>query len=279
MLALQEYFDVDEAQEENPMQAAHALTASFGNTKLSQLENLEQKLREHKGHLLGCEELVARKIDSFLEILARRVNALKVLSKKYPDLASKYGYFDYKAALKWRDNKEYPSLAVYELGSHAMTFAPINSYCRTTERVRKVAGCMDTYLLNGKPTVRIPKEDGYGKEAYGSLEINPILPLPIFDCFADMGQVLCGKGFKLTSRFSGLIPSDIRPKIVEAKSDFGADIFILAEAQWEEKVELPNPDPIVIGFKHGYAWLITTFDLTTLEAEMVKGLSAPLLNS
>jgi len=249
VLALQEYFDVDEEQKKNPVRAALVCVQPLKSDALSQLKNFERRLGDQKRSLSDYETTIGNKIDSFMKILGRRIHAVETLPSKYPKLAKKYGYFDYKTALSWRDTKGYPRLAIYGPNSNACRFRA--------------------------------EDDGWNDlQSTSELEI-PHLPKSLRKCFSDVTKRLLKKSFrkdsaiKLTSRFTGLIPSEARQQIIAAKKDFGENIFILAEAAWKEK-SIPNPDPIVIGFKHEHAWLITTFDLTTLEAEMVKALSAPL---
>ncbi len=243
---LVEYLDIDKAQKENPVRAALACIQPLELTLLSQLKNLERRLEDYKGNLSDYEAEVAKKIDSFMEIIGRRIHAVEVLPSKYPNLAKRYGYFDYQTALSWRDKKGFPRLAIY---------GPESGIC-----------CFKA------------KDDGWSWHAKSKMEA-PRLPKSLRRCFQDVTKLLRKKAdnkdrtIKLASRFTGLIPVETRQQIVAAKKDFGDDIFVLAEAQWKEK-STPNPDPIVIGFKHEHAWLITTFDLTSLEAEIVKGLSA-----
>lgn len=78
----------------------------------------------------------------------------------------------------------------------------------------------------------------------------------------------------IESKYSGIIPNDVRAKIHEAKRDFGDRIIILTEApkKWQVgsvRVNRPRLDPLVLGYMHGQFWLITEYDTTPAE-EWVK---------
>lgn len=70
----------------------------------------------------------------------------------------------------------------------------------------------------------------------------------------------------LSATFKGVIPEKTREKIVDcAKGKLFGNIIIVAEAPWHLRKEIIDPDPLVIGVKHGKAWLIDVFDLTPTE--------------
>ena len=83
----------------------------------------------------------------------------------------------------------------------------------------------------------------------------------------------------MTFSFSGIVPLNSRKAIVEAKKYF-ENIYIIAQAEWvEERVEVPAyRDPIAVGFLAGHAWVITSFDLTSLEESILVSSSQKVNN-
>ena len=264
MSALTEYIDIDDSQRHNPIQAAITLSQPLDRVDLSKIYKLKEVLTKHKATLFECEKTTADKITAFTGILDRRIDALLTLPAKYPALASKYGYFDYQTALSWRDTSGYPSLAVYGLGSVSFSFSIIVSN-------------FNEWKSSKNPDLPEYFSKLYKDETHGNNDVVRAMyaktlqgPQPRYANYDN--------SITIESRFKKLIPPNVRKNIMEAREDFGDNIFILAEAEWETHIAvIPNPDPIVIGFKHGYAWLITTFDLTTLEAEMANQFSMNLI--
>lgn|GEM_PF-5290440 len=73
----------------------------------------------------------------------------------------------------------------------------------------------------------------------------------------------------IEARFSGIVPAKTKVEIKKAQElKFFEEIFLLAETtQWDVKMVRPIPkdDPLVIGYDGARFWLITTFDMTSLE--------------
>lgn len=79
----------------------------------------------------------------------------------------------------------------------------------------------------------------------------------------------------ISSRFAGLIPADVRAKIVEAQPLFQTKkdkptLFLIAEATWSTTVTQPvvRRDPLVVGWDGNRLRLIAHFNLTSLERYM-----------
>jgi len=75
--------------------------------------------------------------------------------------------------------------------------------------------------------------------------------------------------FKLTSKFSGIVPKEVR-NIIRANTHKFDHVCIISEADnwtYNETVTYnpPNPDPLVVGIKDDLAYLICTFYVTKLE--------------
>jgi hypothetical protein len=92
-------------------------------------------------------------------------------------------------------------------------------------------------------------------------------------------ELIHTKILAIEARFSGIIPSDVREKINQAKlSGFFQEIFLLAETpKWEvhflkrpKPTPIPRVDPLVIGYDGKRFWLITPFDMTTLEQHIAN---------
>lgn len=118
--------------------------------------------------------------------------------------------------------------------------------------------------------------------------ITPVLPQGLVACYSDVLKAFAdGFGFaqhergsrtnidrtaNISARFTGVIPPDVREKIVEAqKTEHFQKIFILAEPEMtvsESEVKTPvpiPPDPIVFGWDGELPWHIAHFDLTPVE--------------
>ncbi len=65
-----------------------------------------------------------------------------------------------------------------------------------------------------------------------------------------------------TDKFSGLIPTEVKKEIIEAKDIFD-EIFLVKEAKWQ--LEIIEKDPLIIGLLNGEAYLISHFDCTPFE--------------
>lgn len=98
-------------------------------------------------------------------------------------------------------------------------------------------------------------------------ETLPPLPEPIGRAL--MGGLMLPRAMSLRSTFTGLIPPLARAEIAKAKPLFGEDVYIIAEANWEQ-VPSPRIDPLVVGWRAGALWLIAQFDLTDIENYFVS---------
>lgn len=82
------------------------------------------------------------------------------------------------------------------------------------------------------------------------------------------------KNLVLESRFNGLIPEITIEKVKEAEKDFQREhIYLISETQpqeWGSKIIVVN-DPLIIGIKHDYAYLISHFNTTPLENIVKEG--------
>lgn len=110
------------------------------------------------------------------------------------------------------------------------------------------------------------------------------VPGPLSDYYADIQEGLARRvarlrtrAVELSWRFEGVIPDEIRERIVEHVDDFGeGEIILVADAPletWrfrERRAELEaRParllDPLVVGLKAGRLWLLDAFDPTPIE--------------
>lgn len=78
----------------------------------------------------------------------------------------------------------------------------------------------------------------------------------------------------LQTKFPGIIPANIRNQINEVRPHFD-EVVIIAEApKWEIDGKIihypPNPDPLVVGIKDKFCYLVNSFDVTLLENYIVK---------
>lgn len=251
--------DIYQGDEHNLANIDESLLQPLTNEDLTIIEKLKLSLRRQRAVLLGCEEVVANRIDAFIDILDRRIEAIIELPIKYPSLCCKYKYFDHETALGWRNKDGYPSLAIYSLASSVFSFGMSADWGLCDYKCRSnVPEPFKKYFVDTDRTIREDELRDVYKAMFHNLKINR----------HNSGQI--------KSQFKELISSDVRLKIRAAEKDFGDNIFILAETDWDGDKVSPGLNPIVIGLKNNSAWMITTFNSTTLEVEAVKGLSKSL---
>lgn len=247
--AVIDFIDVETMKNANPVGAALGCVQPLRSSELSELNRVTEQLEDQKKKLFACEADVGGQIDCFANIIARRRDAILILQSEYPDLSIKYPFFDLETALKWRNQDGYPSLAIYSLTSNVCKFVgkqkivsynPMRTRCTVKMRSPKLPKAIKNYFADFIKKIRkMTKKVGF-----------------------------MSNKVTISSQFRGMIPQECRQAIVDAQEDFGENIFILSEAAWETKIT--NLDPIVIGYKHKHAWLISVFDLTSLETEIAK---------
>jgi|SRR3989344_3478451 len=110
--------------------------------------------------------------------------------------------------------------------------------------------------------------------------VEPGLPQNIAKQYQDVLRFLATKrekrkGVELTCRFEGLVPSEVKQKIKEARDTFGSQIFIVAEPgrlTLNAITPLPKGDPLIVGYDPtadaNSLWLIADFDTTPVEDAM-----------
>lgn len=178
----------------------------------------------------------------------------KVLQAKSLDKLEKYPLFQLDC-LKWRNKSGAPLLAVFNLESPVFKISVVGKRRRAWRPIK------------------------------WQKKISPSLPAVLQACYADVITRLGGvartapkarrvvqANVSIETKFNGLIPDDVRQKIVECKKEF-KQIFIVAEAakyKLTEKVVTapkprPNLDPLVVGYDGTNFWLIAAFDMTPLE--------------
>jgi hypothetical protein len=157
--------------------------------------------------------------------------------------------------LNWRSNwRGYPTFALYSLHSPAMVL-------RSDRAVRNNQG---RWLFE-------PKD----------------LPEPITEIYHKHQQRLTDG--RITTHFQGIIPKSVREDIKKAEPFFTeqydgkaqvggkTQIYLIGEAKWVEGAEPEPPkvpwhlrlDPLVVGWDGSDLWLISHFDLTSIERYMM----------
>lgn len=150
--------------------------------------------------------------------------------------------------LTWRTDNGLPKLAVFALNEHEF-------YLEVERGSSNFKNHMSPY---------VPGVQDYYNDVFKLLE----------------RKLINNSGIRMTkisSSFnSGAIPWEVRQEIEKAKNVFPdrvythtniwSDIFIVAEVQNWDMIDSPvKVDPLVIGHKSDFYWLITSFDLTSLE--------------
>ena len=243
------FIDIEVSARKNPVQTV-LQTCVQPLAESESLYEFREKLIDLKRNLFGCEYESIAKIDRLLEgVVANRIWALENLPKKYPKICKNYSYFDFRSALKLRNEKGYPLLAVFPIES--------NSFSLGFRWIEK-----DSYEYVGFPL-------------YSST-----LPNPFIDCFYDVlmetlkvrpSSWRFGRN-TITSKFSGIITPESREAIIKAKQYFEDKIYIIAEAEWDEATSI-NKNPIVVGYFEQHTWVITSFDHTSLEESVLGAFS------
>ena len=163
--------------------------------------------------------------------------------------------------LTWRDNKGWPKLVPFSLGSATFSFQ--------TNIIWKSRLSYGYYEHSSSTRRRIYRSS-----------IKPDLPKPIRELYQDVVDKIDKMAKKekkkivLATTWSGLIPQEVKLLIREHQKDF-KELLLLAEpTAWElSKIEVKAPvptpvrypDPLLVGFDGEKLWLIKQFDVTTLE--------------
>ena len=143
-------------------------------------------------------------------------------------------------ALKWRNAKGYPRLAVFSLSSANFE-------------------------------IGIIAERNWGVSY--SRRHTPELPRPILKSYDDVFLKLREmarderKSMRLRTYFEGLIPVDVRQQIVETRPHF-KHLFVVAEAgKWDLQKSAPirRADPLLVGWDAYRLWILASFDTTPIE--------------
>lgn len=210
--------------------------------ELAEIEAKIKKLENLKASLFRLEENGRKEIEGEIKKLQLRKKELD----GYGKYAQKYKLFSMEV-FKLRDRNGWPRIAIFDLNS------PI---CSLRMNCFKRDQSGENYFVSET----IPE--------YGHL------PSQVFDLFDDVFEKLSkAEGLKpgltesITTEFAGVIPDDVRKKIIAANKEFER-VFIIAEANWQERLE-PNKDPLVIGWDGANCWLVHSFNTTNWE-ERVK---------
>lgn len=214
---------------------------------------------DFSGQLLGIEQVAKSAIDNRLKTLREEQANLRRLvaigERQYRRLSYE--------PLKWRDENGWPCLAVYSLESADCTIECSRSFITSPIRFGS-----DRYRFDfSLPTHLLPS---HLRECYRDME-----DLLKAECVRKHSRAAAlSITIKLSSRFVGIIPSDVKEKIRDAQSIFGENIFLIAEARWTKTATQPPPaidrDPLVVGWDGADLWLIDVFDITPVEQAMIN---------
>lgn len=210
--------------------------------EIDKLIKEKQFLERKLDQLLAIEFHAKTKIRKSIESIDNRLPKLikQKISLKYPTKLSTHVF-------KWRNKKGFPSLAIF-----------------------------DPFAEHDYEAVCQIENSSYIRYPMG-------LPYAIREAMLDgLVQIVPSKsrGLNLAMEFKGLIPYEIREKILTAREEFKQldftecttnghtkwhvhKVFVVTEAAWEEG--RLNIDPLVIGWDGKECRLIASFDLTTLE--------------
>ena len=180
--------------------------------------------------------------------------------------------------LKWRDENGWPRLVVFGIDSPYFEIKSFPSFEDFT------MGFFNGFISRIQDHI-VKVEKKLGTKTTISFE-ERALPDVIQSCYGDVllkleqmsiwdSRKRTSTAFSLSCRFEGLIPQDIRQKIVEAQRSF-KEVFVIAEVGeikiTERKIALPIPagrDPLAVGFDGSQLWLIADFETTPVEEAMI----------
>lgn len=213
-------------------------------------------------NLLGIEEASKPRVENGLAVLKRE----QVELQNRVTFGTKYHLLSMEP-LTWRDKNGWPRLIVFSLDSPHFE---ISVSARSTDDWRNLRF---------------------------STKMFPTLPDQIVACYSDVQKILRKKAgarhkaktlstydtgnvkvaVKLSCRFEGIIPDDVKGKIAEARGSF-KEIFLVAEPTGFEinitAIVVPKRDPLVVGFDGKQLWLIADFETTPIEEAMIFTLSS-----
>lgn len=210
------------------------------------------------GNLLGIEWASKPRVENGLAVLKREQMELQ----NRVTFGTKYHLLSMEP-LTWRDKNGWPRLIVFSLDSPSFE---ISISARNTDDRRN--------------RLRF------------STKMFPILPDQIAACYSDVQKTLRQRAsarcrskmssaydtdnvrvsVKLSCRFEGIIPGDVKEKIAEARGSF-TEMFLIAEPKGfeinETAIVVPKRDPLVVGFDGSQLWLIADFETTPVEEAMI----------
>mgnify|MGYP001613961619 CR=1 FL=1 len=233
-------------------------------------------------NLLGIEKPAEERIKNGLTVLKRQQTQLQsrvTLGTRYHLLSTE--------PLTWREKDGWPRLVVFSLDSPNFEMKVTGSIARVRE------GMVRHERQLGASRTSISFEKRRVKEYRFTRGIQPTLPHVIGSCYSDvlakLGQMALKrkKSIRLSCRFEGLIPLDVKQKITEAR-DLFKHIFLVAEPNGftisERAITVPrprprpDPDPLVVGFDGSQLWLIADFNTTPVEEMMIFPLPGAIKN-
>jgi len=204
------------------------------------------------GNLLGIEEASKPRVENGLAVLKQE----QVELQNRVNFGTRYHLLSMEP-LTWRDKNGWPRLIVFSLDSPRFEIAVSGRRNDLDDRIR-----FRTKMF-------------------------PELPEAIASCYEDVLKTLRQraskrqKSVKLSCRFEGLIPDDVKQKIAEARGSF-KEMFLIAEPKGfeinETAIVVPRVDPLVVGFDGTKLWLIADFETAPVEEAMIFSLSGASKN-
>ena len=151
------------------------------------------------------------------------------------------------AAFTWRDKRGFPRLVPFSLTSPNFIIGTI-------------------------------RDNSWRGTSYRGPENRTRLPKPIQELYKDVLKLTKdmakaeGKSIRLRAEFSGMIPQEVRDQIAEVKGLF-QNLYIVSEVKgWavEKTAPIRKTDPLLVGWDGYQAWLLASFDTTSVEKYIEK---------
>ena len=220
------------------------------------LARQNNKTRDFSGEIENADvelEHVREAISQLLPIEARARTRLQAREKELmretvmkANGAQGQGYLPFPLeSLTWRNKHGYPRLAVFSLS-------------------------------NPKMSMGILRSEHWSGTSYRIAESSPInLTREMKSTYKDVMTMLREKAkenrksYTISVMFDGVIPTDVKQAIKEAKPAF-KQLWVVAEAKkWSLKASEPQvirrSDPLVVGYDGFNYWIVAAFDTTPIE--------------
>jgi len=214
--------------------------------------------------------------ESAREVIEQRIELLNYVIAN-PTFEEQYPCVSLEV-LKWRDKQGYPKLAIFSLGSDTFRIsADYAIYCPGDKewQFNFLEGYPAPIIAQYKDLQNVfvqefQKNAGKGRDRVREwnrvlkASFTGVIPQPIRDKIKEIEPIFSEQKVRTEIEWYGFL--GFRSREVSVPYTTGPHIFLIAEvSQWSTETKIKK-DPLVVGYKAGKLWLISSFDETPLEA-------------